>query len=102
VIGYWSLWVAGCAALLGTGFVAAYLPRRRIREAGRRMAWSVADAAICGAAVSRDASPATVAEAEQLFARAELIAARRGGRSAARAAAGYARRADALWRAAGG
>jgi hypothetical protein len=102
VIGYWPLWLAGCAALLGTGFAAAYLPRRRIREAGRRMAWSAADAAIRSATVSRDASPATVVEAEQLLARAESIAAQRGGRSAARAAAGYARRADALWRAAGG
>jgi hypothetical protein len=102
VIGYWPLWLIGCAALLGTGFAAAYLPHRRIREAGRRMAWSATDAAIRSATVSRDASPATVAEAEQLLARAESIAAGRGGRSAARAAAGYARRADALWRAAGG
>ncbi|MFC7484727.1 DUF6403 family protein [Luedemannella flava] len=52
--------------------------------------------------MSRDAAYTPITQAEHLLARAEAIAADRGGRSAATAAARYARRADELWRAAAG
>jgi hypothetical protein len=66
----------------------------------RRTAWSGARAAIGTAAVSRDACPVPVAEADELLHRAELILAGRGGSAAAGTAAEYARQADRLWRAA--
>jgi len=90
--------VAGCVAVAAAGFAAAFVPRRRAGGYTRRAAWSGARATIDVASISRDAAPTRVVEAEELLARAEAIAAARGGR--ARAAAGYAKRADALWRAA--
>ncbi|MFI7546925.1 DUF6403 family protein [Actinoplanes sp. NPDC049599] len=96
----WPIWVVGVGLLVGAGFAAVAVPRWRAGELHRRTAWSAARAAIGTAAVSRDACPVPVAEADQLLARAELIAAGRGGHAAARTAAGYARRADDLWRAA--
>jgi hypothetical protein len=95
-----AYWLIGCVALLAGGFGAAFLPRWRAGRYGRDDAWSAARAAIECAAVSRDAARIPVAEAEQLLTRAESIAAGRGGRSAARAAASYAEQADRLWRAA--
>jgi len=92
------VWVVGGAALVATGFLAAYLPARRRRARERAVAWSTARAAIDRAGVSRDAAQARVEEAERLLARAELIAADRGGVDAARAATDYARTADQLWR----
>ncbi|MEH0827959.1 MULTISPECIES: DUF6403 family protein [unclassified Micromonospora] len=92
-------WLGGGVVAVAAGFLAALLPRRRARAEGRRIAWSSARAAIHDATVSRDASPATVPEADRLLARAELLAAGRGGADAARAAAEHARRADELWRA---
>jgi hypothetical protein len=95
----WLTWLIGGLTLLAAGFAATLVPRWRAHEQGRRVAWSTARAAIDRAAVSRDAAPVRVVEAEQLLARAELIAGDRGGQRAARAAAGYAQRADRLWRA---
>ena len=92
-------WLAGGVLLLAAGLVTTLLPRRRARERTTRMAWSTAYAAIDSATVSRDATRARVSEAERLLARAELLAAERGGATAARAAAEHARRADELWRA---
>jgi hypothetical protein len=98
----WLPWVVGCVLVVAAGFGAAYLPRMRARELARRTAWSSARAAIESAAISRDAAPRAVAEADELFTRAELIAAGRGGASAATEAADCAARADRLWRAAAG
>ncbi len=98
----WWVWVVGCAALFAAGYLAVHLPGRQARELRRRTAWSAARTAIETAAVSRDAAPKRVPEAEQLLARAELVAARRGGVAAAESAAGLAVRADRLWRAAAG
>ncbi|WP_435586750.1 DUF6403 family protein [Micromonospora aurantiaca (nom. illeg.)] len=92
-------WLGGALVAVAAGFLAVSLPRRRVRAEGRRVAWSSARAAIHDATVSRDASPATVPEAERLLARAEMLAAAGGGTDAARAAAEHARRADELWRA---
>ena len=89
----------GGVLLVAAGLVATLLPGWRAREETRRTAWSTARAAIDSAAVSRDAAATRVPEAEQLLARAELIAGGRGGPVAARAAAEFARRADLLWRA---
>jgi hypothetical protein len=94
----WLGWLAGGMVLLAAGFVAVVVPRRRADALIRRTAWSAARAAIDTASVSRDACAVVVAEADQLLARAELIAARRGGRDAADTAADCARRADRLWR----
>lgn len=94
----WLIWVSGGVLLVGAGFATALLPRWRAGEQERRVAWSAARAAIDSAAVSRDAATTRVPEAERLLARAELIAARRGGRAAARSAAEHAGRADRLWR----
>lgn len=91
-------WLVGGAVLLAAGFVSAYLPRRRARQRQRLAAWSSARAAIAAAAVSRDACPSRVPEAEQLLARAESIAAERGGPDAASTATECAERADRLWR----
>ena len=93
----WLVWLIGGVLLLGAGGAAAAVPRWRDRAATRQEAWALAHAAMESAGISRDAATTPVAEAEQLLARAETLAAARGGRSAADAAAGYARRADALW-----
>ncbi|MFG1673058.1 DUF6403 family protein [Micromonospora sp. NPDC049282] len=93
-------WLGGAVVAVAAGFLATLLPRRRARHRGRRVAWSSARAAIHDAAVSRDAAATPVPEAERLLARAELLAAARGGGAdAAREAAEHARRADELWRA---
>lgn len=96
----WYLWPIGVAVLGIAGFVTSLLPRRRAQAAAARTAWSAAQSAIEMAGVSRDAAPVPVPEAEQLLMRAELLAARHGGPDAASSAAGYAKRADELWRAA--
>jgi len=96
----WPVWLIGAVLLVGAGFAAVAVPRLRAERLHRRTAWSAARAAIDTAGVSRDACPVEVAEAEHLLTRAELIAARRGGRAAAETATGYAERADSLWRAA--
>ncbi|MBO0871520.1 MAG: hypothetical protein J2P15_23460 [Micromonosporaceae bacterium] len=98
----WTFWLIGSVVLVGAGFGSAYLPRLRSRQYARQAAWSAAQAAIESASVSRDAAPGPLVEAEQLLARAESIAATRGGTAAARTAAGYAEQADRLWRAATG
>jgi hypothetical protein len=54
------------------------------------------------AAISRDATSHSVPEAEDLFARAELLIASQGGTAAAVEAAGCAARADRLWQEAAG
>jgi 3-deoxy-D-manno-octulosonate 8-phosphate phosphatase KdsC-like HAD superfamily phosphatase len=96
----WSgvVWVVGGVMLVAAGFLAVAVPLRRSGALERRTEWSGARAAADTAAVSRDACPVTVVEADQLLHRAELILAGRGGRSAARSAAEYAHRADLLWR----
>lgn len=91
------VWVVGVVLLVAAGFAATFLPRMRARALRQRTAWSVARAAITSAAVSRDAA-ADVPAAEELFARAELLAANGGGVAAAEVAAGCAERADLLWR----
>ena len=96
----WPIWMVGVVLLLGAGFAAVVVPRLRAGKLHRRTAWSAARAAISTATVSRDACPAPVPEADHLLTQAELIAGRRGGHAAAQTAAGYARRADDLWRAA--
>lgn len=92
------VWLVGGVLLVGAGLATTLLPRWRERGQEHRTAWSTARAAIDSATVSRDAAATRVPEAEQLLARAELIAAGRGGASAARAAADHAREADGLWR----
>ena len=94
----WPIWLVGVVLLVGAGFAAVVVPRLRVGDLHRRTAWSAARAAIGTATVSRDACPVPVAEADQLLSRAELIAARRGGRAAAQSAAEFAQRADTLWR----
>ncbi|WP_434741212.1 DUF6403 family protein [Micromonospora sp. SH-82] len=94
------VWLVGGVLLLGAGFVTALLPRWWGRAQDRNVAWSTARTAIDSAAVSRDAVPSSIAEAERLLARAEHLAAGRGGVRAARTATGHARRADELWQAA--
>lgn len=98
----WLIWVSGAVLLVAAGFGAAYLPRVRQRDLRRRTAWSAARAAVDSASVSRDATPHEVAEADELFARAELLVAARGGADAAGEATDCAARADRLWRAAAG
>lgn len=97
---YWPVWVIGAAVLLAAGFATAFVPRWRARARAHAAAWGTARAAIESARVSRDTAGAPVAAADQLLARAETIAAERGGPSAATAAERYARQADELWRAA--
>jgi Family of unknown function (DUF6403) len=96
----WPIWLIGCIVLIVAGFLTAFGPRWRARAYTQEAAWSTARAAIDSASISRDASETRVIEAEQLLARAETIAADRGGRAAALTATGYAERADTLWRAA--
>jgi hypothetical protein len=95
----WLIWLTGGVLLAAAGVATTLVPRWRTRERERRIAWSTARAAIDSAAVSRDAAPHRVVEAERLMSRAELVAAKRGGADAARLAAGYAEQADRLWRA---
>ncbi len=98
----WFIWVAGAVVLAAAAFGAVYLPQRG-RGLERRTAWSVARAAVDSAAISRDAAPHLVPEAEDLFARARLLVAVGGESGAAAEAAECAARADRLWRwAAGG
>ncbi|MEU9510112.1 DUF6403 family protein [Micromonospora sp. NPDC048170] len=92
------IWLVGVVLLVGAGLATTLLPRRRERVQERQTAWSTARVAIDSATVSRDAAATRVPEAEQLLARAELIAAGRGGVSAARTAAEHATEADRLWR----
>jgi hypothetical protein len=94
----WLIWAGGGAVLLAAGFGSALVPRLRDRRRARRVAWSTARAAISSAAISRDAAEVPVPEADRLLARAELLAADRGGDAAARSATEYARQADQLWR----
>lgn len=96
------VWVVGVVLLLAAGFTVVYLPRARSRALGERTAWSAARAAITSAAISRDAAARDVPEADDLYSRAELLAAGGGGQAAAREAADCAERADELWRAAAG
>ena len=98
----WLVWLVGGVVLVAAGFGVAYLPRARARSLSRRTAWSAARAAIASATISRDAAPHDVPEAGELLARAELLAAGRGGAGAAAEAAGCAERADRLWREAAG
>ncbi|MFD6564121.1 DUF6403 family protein [Micromonospora profundi] len=92
-------WLVGGVLLVGAGLATTLVPARRARDRKRRTAWSAARAAIDSATVSRDAAAGPVPAAEQLLARAELIAADRGGVSAARTAEQHAQQADRLWRA---
>lgn len=94
----WLVWVVGAVLLIAAGFGASYLPRARARTLRRRTAWSAARAAIESATISRDATPHDLPRAEELLARAELLAAHRGGVAAAVEAADCAGRADQLWR----
>lgn len=98
----WLPWVVGVVVLVGAGFAATYVPRVRSRGVARRTAWSAARAAMASAEVSRDAAPGEVAAADELFARAESLAALGGGVAAADEAAECAARADRLWREAAG
>ncbi|MET1075775.1 MAG: DUF6403 family protein [Umezawaea sp.] len=92
------VWIIGAVVLVAAGFGAVVLPWWRARDEERRVAWSAARAAIDSAGVSRDASMSRVDEAERLLAKAEAIAADRGGTAAARTASECAYRADRLWR----
>ncbi|MFF5181600.1 DUF6403 family protein [Micromonospora sp. NPDC000316] len=92
------VWLVGGVLLVGAGLATTVVPARRARDRKRQTAWSAARAAIDSAAVSRDAATSPVPAAEQLLARAELIAAGRGGVSAARTAEQHAQQADRLWR----
>ncbi|QOC91403.1 DUF6403 family protein [Micromonospora craniellae] len=92
-------WLSGSVLLLGAGVLTTLLPRLHSRRRDRLVAWSTARAAIDSATVSRDAATTPVPEADGLLARAERLAADDGGVTAAREAAGYARRADELWQA---
>src|SRR3954470_13059196 len=94
----WLIWSAGVVVLLAAGFAVAFLPWWRARDLDRRTAWSRARAAGDSASVSRDAGPVRVPEAERLLARAESVAADRGGVKAAEAVSDCAERADRLWR----
>ncbi len=94
----WLIWSIAAVVLLASGFAAAFLPRWRAQELRERRAWSHARAAIDSASVSRDACPVAVPEAELLLARAESIAADRGGAKAAGMVSDQAERADRLWR----
>ena len=97
----WWIWPIGAILLFAAGAVTVLVPRARAAGLRRRTAWSAARAAIGTATVSRDAAAVAVPEAEQLLARAESVAADRGGPAAADTAAALAGRADRLWRAAG-
>ncbi|MBM2620752.1 hypothetical protein JIG36_35155 [Actinoplanes sp. LDG1-06] len=96
----WWVWPVGVVLLCAAGVGSVLVPRLRAASLERRVAWSAARAAIDRAAVSRDAAPVTVEEAERLLAEAELVVAGGGGPAAARTATDHARRADSMWRAA--
>lgn len=96
----WLLAAAGAAVIVAAGFGAAYAPRKRERALRRSTAWSAARSAVDSAEVSRDAARRSVAEAEELFHRAELLVAAQGDVAAAVEAKKCAVRADRLWRAA--
>ncbi|TBL26676.1 hypothetical protein EYA84_31120, partial [Verrucosispora sp. SN26_14.1] len=72
-------WLTGGVLLLGAGLLTTLLPRLRSRRQDRLVAWSTARAAIDSATVSRDAAGTRLPEADGLLARAELLAADRGG-----------------------
>lgn len=91
------MWVVGVVLLVAAGFATVHVPRARSRALEERTAWSAARAAIAGAEISRVAAPGDVPEAQDLFARAELLAANGGGVAAAEEAADCAERADRLW-----
>ncbi|GAB3573844.1 hypothetical protein GCM10027445_33680 [Amycolatopsis endophytica] len=91
----WLVWLIGAVVLVAAG-VAVVLPRGRRQERGA--AWSLVRNAVDKATISRDAARRDVPEADQFLARAERMLADGGGPNAARAAAGYARHADRLWR----
>jgi Family of unknown function (DUF6403) len=93
----WLIWLIAAVVLLASGFVGAFLPWRRAQELRKRSAWSRARAAIDSASVSRDACLVTVPDAERLLARAESIAADRGGAKAAGMVSDCAAHADRLW-----
>ncbi|MFG2060918.1 DUF6403 family protein [Micromonospora sp. NPDC048871] len=92
------IWSVGGVLLLTAGIATTLLPRLRHRTRATRVAWSRARAAIDSATVSRDATVVRLPEADRLLARAELLAAERGGTAAAEAATEHARQADRLWR----
>jgi hypothetical protein len=92
------VWVVGALLLVVAAFGVGYLPRTRSRALRQRTAWSAARAAIDSATISRDAAGHDVPAAEDLLARAELLAAGRGGVVAAEEAADCAQRADRMWR----
>jgi hypothetical protein len=96
------VWVSGVVLLVAAGFAAAFLPRLRDRNLRRRTAWSAAHAAIDSATISRDATQHDLPQAVDLLARAESLAAARGGVAAAEEATDCAARADQLWREATG
>ncbi|MCW4354699.1 DUF6403 family protein [Hoyosella sp. YIM 151337] len=96
----WILAAVGTAVIVAAGFGAAYAPRMREHALRRRTAWSAARSAVDSAAVSRDAARRSIAEAEELFHRAELLVAAQGGVEAALEAKECAARADRLWQAA--
>lgn len=98
----WLVWVVGVVLLVAAGFGATYLPRARAASLNRRAAWAAARAAIDSAAISRDAAPRDLPQADELLARAELLVADRGGSAAADEAADCATQADQLWREAAG
>lgn len=98
----WLVWVVGAVVLVAAGFGAAYLPRARDRDERAGTGWSAARAAVASASVSREAAAREVPEADDLFARAELLIAGQGGPDAAAEATDCATRADRLWREAAG
>jgi hypothetical protein len=96
----WWIWPIGVLLIFAAGAAAVAVPKRRDRSLRRRTAWSAARSAIASAAISRDASPAAVTEAERLLHRAEALAVQGGGATVAGQAADCAEQADELWRAA--
>lgn len=96
--GDWLIWVIGVPVLCLAGFATSYLARRRARALQGRSGWAAAEAAVDSARISRDAAPVANGAADDLLARAELIAADGGGPADARVAEDLAARADRLWR----
>lgn len=94
----WFVWLLAAVVLVVAGVVGVVLPRRRRWRQETGAAWSRARAAVATAQISRDAATGDDPEAAQLLARAERMIADGGGSRAADTAAGYARRADRLWR----
>jgi len=102
VVWTWLVWLIGALLLVAAGFAAAFVPRWLAGARAGAVAWSGARAAIDVATVSRDAASGRLAEADELLAQAEAIAAGPGGEDAAREAARCAHEADRLWREAAG